>query len=330
MPAAQLEVSMANIMEFIRPLLGGSTLDAASRFTGESRDATRRGMETAAPVAIAGLADYAADERNATALLGSFSTGDYPSLDAADFSRTLSDTSAGERISHRGEGFLQSVFGNRLNGVLGGVAAVSGTSRTASSRLMSLIMPLILGHVARHALANRLDARGLSRYLDDQKASVRSVIPTSLHSSLGFAGARETRPPISLAEDRERVVDRRIGERRGGAGRWIPWALAALAAALALVWIGSRRAERRHRTPVAPERPVPSNVEPAVTPERPTVREPLQPEGTEVVVPGQGVYEELFPRMNLSDSSDMMMPEVEQPAASTPSEEAQPSEEKAK
>src|SRR5262245_45992600 len=148
---------MANIMDMVRPLLEGGALDAVSRHFGESRDGTRRTLETAFPASIAGMADYAADEDRANGLMDEFRRGEHREIDAAGLTRTLGDPTATGEMLRGGEGLMNRIFGNKAGPLLAGISGASGMPREGTSRLMSLVMPILMGLIGKHAMGSGLD-----------------------------------------------------------------------------------------------------------------------------------------------------------------------------
>jgi len=147
----------------------------------ESQRSTRRGLENAIPVSIAGLAVHAAEPRNAEHLLSTLS--EQPATSSATDARgAVHEPSTAERHARSDPGLLERVFGARLDDVVDEVAGQSGVSRASASTLLGIAAPLVLGAVGREANARQLDAVGLSRFLEAEGRKATEALPPTLGS----------------------------------------------------------------------------------------------------------------------------------------------------
>jgi outer membrane protein OmpA-like peptidoglycan-associated protein len=272
---------MENIMDIMSTVFQGDAVERLSSQIHETRSATKRGLDTAVPASIAGLAAHTSNEQRAEELLQAIRGDDYPHVDATEVTRVVGDPAATTRVARSGEGFLNGIFGNRLSGIVDAIAGQSGVSRASASTLLGLATPLVLGAVGKEAKSRNLDARGLSRFLADQGRRASDVLPGSVSSVLGggtfaregvmgearerFGEARE-RIGGAVGEARERIGGavedirhhRHMGAERVGrpgvehrGGRGLMWLLGALfvLALLAFFVLRARRAETPLRGP---------------------------------------------------------------------------------
>ena len=202
---------MENIMERAHSALTGDAVRRLSSQIHETPTATERGLECAMPVSIAGLAMAASSERSAGELLSALRGGDYPHVGADDLSPMVSDPGATKRLAESGEGLLSRIFGNKLDGIVDALAGQAGVSKASAIKLLGLSAPLVLGVVGKKAQAERLDANGLSRFLNDQSRAAADTLPESVSTAL--ADARQAVPGRSLESQAERQ-EWRPGEKR--------------------------------------------------------------------------------------------------------------------
>lgn len=268
---------MENIMEVTAVALRPDTVDRLSTQIHESRTATRRGLESAVPVSIAGLAQHFSGEQRAEELLDTIREGDYPHADVQEVSQLVADPTSTSKLAQSGQGFLSRVFGDKLSGIVDALAGQAGISRASASTLLGLAAPLVLDAVGKEAESRHLDARGLSSFLAEQARVASGALPGPLSGAVGpipSNGAGRRREDLrhkaaeSLEDARGRgsealdeIRQRLRGEQSGRAqyqtgvrdarpGRMLPWLLAAviLLGLITLIMAGRRAAQ-----PTAPD-----------------------------------------------------------------------------
>jgi len=220
-------IGMENIMDLTSVAFRGDTLDRLSAQLHESRAATKRGVENAMPVALAGLAEHARSEENAADLLQTIRSGDYPHLDSTDVARAATDTTETNQIARAGTGFLNRVFGDKLAWLVDAVSGPSGLSRSSATTVLGLALPVVLNEVGKEATTRDLDAPGLSRFLAREEQRVSGLLPASFTAAFGGT------PGVG----RQRVTSA-VPARKHGAG-WL-WLLLGVLGAIVLLFMALR------------------------------------------------------------------------------------------
>jgi len=215
--------AMENILDITAVAFQGDAMRRLSSVLHESQNATQRGIETAVPASLAGLAAHAATEQKAEELLGRFRVGDYPHVEPGAVTTMVDDPATTARIAQSGQGFLSRIFGPRLDRVIDALAGQAGLSRASASTLLGLATPVVLDAIGKEAEARHLDARGLARFLADQGRAATSTLPGSLSTVLGAreltggTGSARTAPaaPKNVGVDIEQRVGSVLGKARG-------------------------------------------------------------------------------------------------------------------
>jgi outer membrane protein OmpA-like peptidoglycan-associated protein len=214
---------MENVMELARGPLMGQVFAKVGGWIHEDPDSVKRGFETAVPASVAGLAERASTPEGAQNLLTTLKRGDYPHIDAAELGRSAGDQLTTENVARSGEGFLSRLFGNKESGVVDGVAASAGVSRSSASKVLGLASQLVLGFVGTEAVRRNMDASGLRGFLAGLRMQAANAMPGPL-SNL-FGGPAPMQPPAVAPLPR-----------KSGAGTWILAGLVALGALALMMW----------------------------------------------------------------------------------------------
>jgi hypothetical protein len=150
-----------------------------------------------------------------------------------------------------GESLLGSLFGNRSGAVTNAISQVSGVRPNSALSLLSMGLPLILGMLRKQATAGGLDASGLASLLFSQRGSLEKTgLDNRITSALGvgsLSGLLNSIPGAGFAQSgaaRAAAPVREENRRRGG---WLPWAVAAGVALVALL-LFNRPGERAGHT----------------------------------------------------------------------------------
>lgn len=239
---------MTEIMESLSPILKGGTLEQLSGLTGGSPSQARQVLATALPVSIAGLAEHASTFEGSRELLEHFENDDYPHLDPSQIGDLAHHPRSSERLMDQSRGFMSQIFGDRQARIVNTLAGTSGTGTIVSSKLLGLAMPMVLGYVGKRAMSSHLDARGLSRFLGEQKNEVAELLPAPIASMFGSQRAvSATTGKLRMPEVIDRSEAPALPPRREPTGlksSSLPWALAALAALAIIGWLAMRPRSR--------------------------------------------------------------------------------------
>lgn len=240
----------ANLLQDAGAFLGPDTFGRLGDAIGETPENARRAATASLPALLGGVSELGRHEPGR--VMGLIRSNHYD--DDASMSRVdamLHDRPDGA-LANEGHGILQSLFGGRLTRVIDGLSATTGMGRSQIAGLLAMLAPVALGVIGKRVHDERLDTNGLATLLDEQRASLRRLVPDGVASALGLGAvgtaaaattgrvgtgasgvASDLRGLVRRESDRTREavrVDRR--ERRGSPG-WL-WALIALAALVLL------------------------------------------------------------------------------------------------
>jgi outer membrane protein OmpA-like peptidoglycan-associated protein len=248
---------MSSVVDAAREALTGNVVSQMSSLLHESESGTRRVLEEAVPVSLAGLAGSASTEAGAQSLLNTFEKADYSQFDPSDIGRAVADPGVVDRVAASGEGLAGRLFGNRLGGVVNGLAGEGGVNQSSAAKLLGLAMPLVMGIVGKQAASRHLDARGLSGFLGEQARLAGGSVLDRLGGMFGPTPAMAGGPATPRYQP-QRTSEIYHG-RRGAS--FLPWVVAGLVLLAGLLWLNARRHGLQNaRRPVAtaPATPTPA------------------------------------------------------------------------
>src|SRR5262249_38750558 len=96
-------------------------------------------------------------------------------------------------VLEQGNGILQSLFGgNMVSGIASALSRFTGIGTGSGQKLLGYIMPLVLGAIAGRFAGKTVNPQGVTRLLEDQKASISHAMPAgfSLPNVPGLATGR--------------------------------------------------------------------------------------------------------------------------------------------
>src|SRR5262249_34282020 len=103
-------------------------------------------------------------------------------------------------LRQMGQDILGSLFGGKLDSVVGSVANPAGANTSPVSSHLTLAAPLIMSVLGRQVRAQGLTASGLLSLLATHKDAIMNLIPPGLASVLGLPGIRV--PDIPAVNER--------------------------------------------------------------------------------------------------------------------------------
>ncbi len=148
-----------------------------------------------------------------------------------------------------GTGLLSSLLGGSATPALAGaVGKFAGLNEGASSSLLGMLAPVVMGTLGKQKAAAGLDASGMAQLLASQKSNISSALPTGFANLIGGSGllgnivpgvANAAQAARSTAQTAAADVTRAV--KQNAMPGWVTWALPLLVvAALAWWFLGNR------------------------------------------------------------------------------------------
>ena len=239
-------VSLA--MQFLTPDMIGRIATAL----GFDRNKVQSAIDAAVPGLLAAFNDVTTQPGGAQKLADTArqqvgSLGNFASVLAAGGQSSLLE---------RGSQMLSSLVGGQSqNALADAISKFTGLGQNASSSLLGILAPVIMGTIAQHqGTTGGLDANSIARLFAGQKNNIAAALPsgfgnllsgTGLVNSLGDAGRTATAAggdAARTAASTARALDQ-TGQRAASAAassNWLYWLLPIAAAAVLLVYFAVR------------------------------------------------------------------------------------------
>jgi outer membrane protein OmpA-like peptidoglycan-associated protein len=237
-----------NLIAEIMSEFRGETLNTVASAIGETPDRTRTALGGVLPALIGGLAGGTSTSDQAGKLLNVIKGNGLDTGPFTDMSSAVRSPGGINNLISMGRPLLDSLFGGRVGGITEWVSSLSGISRSSSSSLLGLALPLVLGQIGKRVQNLGGNASNLMSLLGDQRQFLQDA-PRGLAGVLGEAAPRHV-------DTHARVDERRLAyesePRRRAA--WV-WALPLLALIPLLMFFLSRRGEAPRQTVVDTTRP---------------------------------------------------------------------------
>jgi outer membrane protein OmpA-like peptidoglycan-associated protein len=265
----------SNLMTELMNDFRGDSLSSIASAVGESPSTTHGAIAAALPALIGGLANKASTTDQASNLLDLIARNKIDSDTFATASSAVRAPGGINSLMNVGRPLLDAIFGNRSGAINDWVAARSGVSRSSSSSLLSIALPVVLGVIAKRLRSTGWSASNLMRLMADQRGYLQDA-PAGLAGVLGGDEVTSTRHVRADAEDvRRRHTPAPMYETaRSNRNAWL-WALPLLLLIPLVGYFLARHDEPRRDIALQP-RPVPQEAVPAVPEEKPvaTTSEP--------------------------------------------------------
>jgi OOP family OmpA-OmpF porin len=177
-----------NLISTLTGLLGNSsTIGLVSSMLGEDSSKTQSAITSAVPALLGGLLNKASDAKGASEIFGMLKDGNHDGGVLDNVSGLLSSNTGFQGLLSSGFPMLKSLFGDKADTVVNGLAHSSGISASSSSSLLSMAAPLLMGAVGKEVKSKGLDATGMMGFLGSQAGFLKEVAPAGLLSWLGLS-----------------------------------------------------------------------------------------------------------------------------------------------
>jgi outer membrane protein OmpA-like peptidoglycan-associated protein len=165
-----------NLVEAANNLIAGELVDKAGSFLGESETGVRKALTGIVPAVLGGLATKSSTGAGADAVFRMVNEQSQAQAEPAGFFGN-DNTS----LLNKGAALLGNIFGDKVSSLAGLLSGFSGIRPPSASSLLSIVAPIIVGFLGKHASSNHLNASGLSNLLSSQKENINHAVPSGLN-----------------------------------------------------------------------------------------------------------------------------------------------------
>lgn len=184
-----------NLLDEAKKMLPNNLISNAAASLGESEGGIQKALSGALPSILSGLLHKSSDSGSAGLLdiaKTAASSGILSNLTDlfSNGGESSSANSTGGGISSTIMGWLKSIFGEKLNNIISAIAGFAGIKSSSASSILSMAAPAVLAPIGKYATDNNLGPSGLTSFLQSQKNSLLSLIPSgfNLAGALGLSG----------------------------------------------------------------------------------------------------------------------------------------------
>ena len=173
--AAEYESSSApNLAEIARESMTNDVVNRLSEKVGESSSAIWKALEAMIPTVLAGMRSQAATPSVAGRLFDLVKGAAHSGLD-----RHLADGNL-EALGRQCQGFLNTLFGDKLAGLLNWLARFAGIKESSASSLMNIASSLVMSTLGRTIQQKGLDASQFASLLSNQSRWLSRLLPSGI------------------------------------------------------------------------------------------------------------------------------------------------------
>jgi OmpA-OmpF porin, OOP family len=199
----------SNLMTELMNDFRGDSLSSIASAVGQNPATTQSAIAAALPALIGGLAYKASTTDQASNLLDVITRNKLDSDTFASPSSAVRAPGGINSLMNVGRPLLDSIFGNRSGTITDWVASRSGVSRSSSSSLLSIALPIVLGLIARRLRSTGWGASNLMKLMADQRAYLQDApaelagvlreeeTPTTHHVRTDIEDARRRHTPAA-------------------------------------------------------------------------------------------------------------------------------------
>ncbi len=179
-----------NLISLVSDQLDPQTLGALSGMIGEDEATTKSAVNAVIPTLVGAMATKGASESGREEMLGAFNSAasaDTPGPNPMDLVGNFAGALGGgdnSGMMQMGASLLPMLMGNKAGGAASMISAVSGASAGSSNKLMTAMIPLVVGMVMKQlgGGGGGMNAAGLAGLLGGQDTSAG---PAGLGDLLG-------------------------------------------------------------------------------------------------------------------------------------------------
>ena len=182
---------MASMLDSLRELASPAILSILTRQTNEPESAISRAFSAAIPAMAATIANRSDDQGFMKELtdLATRTASDPDPLKT--ITRIASSGATGIDTTTPTGGFLSSLFGHNLSGMVDSLSNYAGIRGSSAASILSVAAPLVIGYIGRMMRSDNLTTAGLADRLRGHRNQLASAVPLGFgRTSIGFDWVR--------------------------------------------------------------------------------------------------------------------------------------------
>lgn len=173
-----------NLLELVKDQVTGQLAKQASSFLGESESSVTTALGGILPTLLGSAIQKSSTPTGAQGLMDIIGKLDLNSLgDIAGLFGGGSSSVNG--LLNSGGGIIESLLGNKTNGIIDVISNLSGMKSGSTSSLLKLAAPFLMGVIGKQVKGKGISF--LTEMLAGQKGSVNAALPAGLGSLMNFA-----------------------------------------------------------------------------------------------------------------------------------------------
>ncbi len=191
---------MSNLLNSVKAVMSDNVVDKLASLVGSNSAVTKTALTSMLPSLMKGIISKGSSQTGASSLLSMIKDHDLGSGTLSNLSSSLGGGDSSKSFMDKGAKLNEAIFGSDLSKV----TTPQGMDAGASSKLMNLATPILMGSIGKVVKTDNLDAKGLQSYLGSQKMKV-----------VDHASARQTATSATTA------TSDRVQKSGGSIMRWL-------------------------------------------------------------------------------------------------------------
>ncbi len=185
-----------NLIDIVKQQLTSGVLDKVASLLGEDKQAINSGLGASLPAVLGGMANKATDINGAQSLLTTLTSGNHDGSIFDSLSSLLGGGSATQGLMNSGSTLTNSLFGNKMSGIIDFLASHAGIKSSSASSLMSLVAPLLMGSIGKQ-LGGNASVATLMSLIGSQLPNIQAALPSGMSKVLGLSNLNLESPLTS-------------------------------------------------------------------------------------------------------------------------------------
>ncbi len=246
-----------NIIGLIKDKLTDSVIEKVSNFLGEHPENISLALDKAVPTVLGGIIQNTTTEESAGKVMDVLKDGGHTGEILDDLTNLLGNFDKTQLLITIGTNIFNHFLGNKSNGIVETISALSNIRKTSASSLIGLATPLVLGALGKVIAREGLGVSGLMKLLNEQRDAVLAALPPVLINKLVTKEEPSNRKTAKeQAKERKREKERDVNPNPntagGGPAVWIPWVLLALVLIAILFYVFKYKKQQDSQTQSLP------------------------------------------------------------------------------
>lgn len=219
----------ANLFELSKNVLSPGLITKIAEFTGEDTLNIKSAVDMSLPAVVGSLSVRISNGKGASEIMKLIRDGGFDGNILKNTDNSFSDHAKFNAVIDNAAGSMGFLYKNKLKDLTNLISKKAGISQKSAASLTGILTAVVMSLTGKQLLSDNLNSRSLATFLSEQKTNLSGLVPSDVAGILSIESVNNIYAPL------DQFNEYSDNKNQSGSGRFKPWLLIAICAALLFI-----------------------------------------------------------------------------------------------